>query len=195
MASDNRLCRRLETFSPFSVPLLSVIWLASHAPSVFAQAQAGTVELGGLKSRAPASWVEERPNNARFYKEYRIEPVNDDKSNTRVTIEFLGKGRRDIPSGSIKRWKGMFLPAEGKTVQEAARVQRLTVNGAPVTYLDIRGDYKGIPGDDTTPQQNFRLLGVYLDTPQGWYQLRLFGPADTVEFHRTEFEDWAKAFK
>jgi hypothetical protein len=76
-----------------------------------------------------------------------------------------------------------------------AKVRKLKVRGAAVTYLDVRGDYKGIPGDPATPRENYRLLGVYFATPQGPYLIRLFGPADTVEFYRKGFEDWVKEFK
>ena len=64
-----------------------------------------------------------------------------------------------------------------------------------MTYVDIHGDYKGIPGDNTTPLPNFALLGIYFDTSKGAYLIRLFGPADTVAFYRQGFEDWLKAFK
>jgi hypothetical protein len=153
------------------------------------------VGIGALKSRVPADWVEEQPDHARWYKQYRLEPVNDDKTTARLTIGFLSNGKHSSATNWVKRWKGMFLPPERRTMQEAAKVRRLTVNGVDVTYLDVRGDYKGVPGDNTTPQQNFRLLGAYFDTPQGPYQIRLLGPADTVEFYRKGFEDWLTAFK
>jgi hypothetical protein len=153
------------------------------------------VELGNLKSRVPAGWVVEKPIDARDYKQYRLEPVDDDKDYVQVTIRFLGKGKADTAAAQVQRWKAMFFPPKGKTMREAAQVRKLNVNGAAATFLDVRGDYKGIPGNDATPQQNFRLLGVYLDTPKGPYTIRLCGPADTVAFYRKQFEDWVKAFK
>jgi hypothetical protein len=181
------------------LPLLtsSAISLALQGPGLWARLPNtdGVVELGGLKSRVPADWVEEEPDEAHSYKQYRLEPVDDDKDYAQLTVRFLGKGRRGSAAGYVKHWKGMFYPPEGKTMHEAARVRQLTVNGAAATYLDVRGDYKGIRGDDTTARQDFRLLGVYLDTPKGPYVIRLFGPADTVGFYRKQFEDWVKAFK
>ncbi len=183
----------------FWLPLLawSAISLALQGPGLWARDpnRGDVVELGSLKSRVPAEWLEEKPDEAPCYKQYRLEPVNDDKDDARVTVWFLGNGKGSTAAEYVKRWQGMFLPPEGKTMHEAAKVRRLTVNGAAVTYLDVRGDYKGIPGNDATPRQNFRLLGVYLDTPKGAYMIRLWGPADTVEFYREGFEDWVKAFK
>jgi hypothetical protein len=80
-------------------------------------------------------------------------------------------------------------------MEKAAKTRSLKINGAEATYLDVRGDLKGVPGNDATPRQNFRLLGVYLNTPQGAYTIRLLGSADTVEFYRNGFEDWLKGLK
>jgi hypothetical protein len=181
------------------LPLLasSAISLALQGPAVWARIsnRGDVVELGGLKARVPADWVEEKPDDARCYKQYRLEPVDDDKDEGRVTVRFLGKAKRSTAAAYVKRWKRMFIPPEGKTMHEAAKVRQLKINGAAATYLDVHGDYKGIPGEDTTPRANFRLLGVYLDTPQGPYTIRLFGSADTVAFYRKQFENWVTAFK
>ena len=82
-----------------------------------------------------------------------------------------------------------------QSITPGSRVRGLTVSGAAVTYLDVRGDYKGILGGNSTPREAWRLLGVYFDTPKGPYIIRLLGPADTVEFYRKGFEDWVRAFK
>ena len=181
------------------LPLLAAtaVNLALQGPGLLARTPNGgaVVELGGLKSQVPADWVEEKPQDRQRYKQYRLEPIDDDKDYAQVIVRFLGKDKGRTAAAYVTRWKGMFLPPEGKTVQESAKVRQLKVNGTLVTYLDVRGDYKGIPGEDTTPRQNFRLLGVYLDTPKGPYLIRLFGPADTVAFYRKQFEDWVKAFK
>jgi hypothetical protein len=160
-----------------------------------AQDKGDVVELGGLKSQVPAGWVAEQPDEPQCYKQYRLEPVGDDKEGPRLTVEFLGKGRGSSAGEYVKRWVGSFFPPEGKKMDDVAKVRELRVRGAAVTYLDVRGDYKGSPGDPSTPRQDYRLLGVYFDTPRGPYVIRLFGPADTVEFYRAGFEDWVKGFQ
>jgi hypothetical protein len=173
----------------------SAISIALQGPSACAQNpnQGGLVQLGGLKSQVPADWVEEAPYDPQYYKQYRLYPVGDGVDYTEVSIRFLRNG--ETAAEYVKRWKAMFLPPEGKTMQEAVKVRQLTVNGVSATYLDARGDYKGIPGDAATPRENYRLLGVYLKTPKGAYLIRLFGPDEAVRVHRQEFENWVKAFK
>ncbi len=176
---------------------LSAIGLALQGPGLWARGPntGGVVELGSLKSRVPADWVEEKPDDAQCYKQYRLEAVVDDKYNAQVTVRFLGKRKGGTAAKYVKRWKGMFLPPEGKKLDDVAKIEVLKVSGAEVTYISVLGDYKGIPGDPTTPRENFRLLGVYFDTAKGPYVIQMFGPADTVEFYRVGFEDWVKAFK
>jgi hypothetical protein len=78
---------------------------------------------------------------------------------------------------------------------QASRVQQFKIRGGMVTYLDVRGDYKGIPGDPNSPREGFRLLGVYLNTPKGAYEISLLGPDNAVEFYGDGFERWVRAFK
>ena len=141
----------------------------------------------------PADWVEVEPDDAQYYKQYRLQPFGDGVDYSRVTVHFLRNG--GTAAEYVRRWKAMFLPPEGKTMQEAVKVRQLTVNGVSATYLDALGDYKGIPGDAATPRENYRLLGVYLKTPKGAYLIRLFGPDQAVRVYRQEFENWVKAFK
>jgi hypothetical protein len=173
------------------------ISLAVHSPGAFAQDAGGrdVVNLGGLRSRAPADWVQEQPDDRQSYRQYRLVPVGDSADPAQVSIRFLGNGNGGTATDYVKRWEGMFLPPEGRTMREAAKVRRLTLDGSLATYVDIRGDYRGIPGDVATPRQDFRLLGVYLDTPKGAYVIRLMGPDETVRFYRQGFDNWVKGFK
>jgi hypothetical protein len=152
-------------------------------------------EIGGLKSRAPADWVEEPPDDPAWYKQYRLEPIDENKAYARVRIYAPTKGQDDGADKCVKRWEGMFFPPQGMTMEQVAKVRHLKVHGAPATFFSVRGDYKGVPGDDASPRQNYRLVGVYLETPKGPYIIRMFGPADTVAFYRKEFEGWVKSFK
>ena len=181
----------------FLFPASMAFSLGLLGPGLWARAQdrGEVVELGKLKSRVPADWAAVKPDDRSGYKQYRLGPVGDDIDHASLTMDFVGKGRGDNAAEQIERWNAMFLPPAGKKLDDVARVRKLQVGGAAVTYLDIHGDYKGLPGNPATPRQNYRLLGVYFATPQGPCLIRLFGPADTVEFYRKGFEDWVEAFK
>jgi hypothetical protein len=172
----------------------SAFGLALQTPELQAADQS-IVKLGALQSRVPGDWKEEAPYDPECYKAYRLEPASDDEFDANVAIYFLGKQPDNTAARYVELWKQEFLPPEGTTMAQANRLQAFKVRGAQVTYLDIHGDYKGIPGNPASRRENFRLLGVYLDTPQGAYRITMFGPADTVELYRSEFESWIKAFK
>jgi hypothetical protein len=163
--------------------------------SAFDRRPSAVVELGGLRSPVPADWAEEVPYNPECLKEYRLAPASDDEYYAAVTIYSLGKQPEGAAARQVRLWKRRFIPPEGKTAAEASRVQEFKLPSAVATYLDVRGDYRGIPGNVASRRQNFRQLGVYLDTPKGAYEISLFGPAATVESYRGAFERWIKAFK
>jgi hypothetical protein len=153
------------------------------------------VEIDGLRSVPPADWIEERPERAGVLKRYRIEPLDDDKDPTRITIAQYPKGMRLSAAEQVERWKAQFVPPERKQLKDVSKVQQWTVTGHSVTYLDVRGDYREVPNDPASIRQNYRLLAAYFETPRGPYLIQLVGPAHTVEAYRKGFEDWLKAFR
>jgi hypothetical protein len=152
------------------------------------------VKLGDLSSRVPGDWKEEIPYDPRCYKMYRLGPASGDMYEANVSIYSLGKQPDGSAARQVELWKQEFLPPEGTTMASASKVQVFKLHGPRVTYLDVRGDYKGMPGNVATPRENFRLLGVHLDAPRGDYLIILFGPADTVELYRQGFDNFIKAF-
>jgi hypothetical protein len=178
--------------------LLLAAWgaisLALPGPALWAKDPNGgeVVEVGRLTFRVPAGWMDDTPDGALGYRMYRLEPAVDDKEDALVTVRFLGKREGGTAADFVDRWRKMFFPPQGRTMVAALEVRDLKVTGATATYLDVRGDYRGIPGNPNTPREHFRLLGVYFETPKGAYVATMLGPHDTVGFYRKEFERWLK---
>jgi hypothetical protein len=192
-AANNEVPMKSSYFHWLLLLASSAITAASAGPGFSAQDQNRIVEVGGLKSRVPTNWAEVPPDDPHCYKQYRLEPIQDDSAYARVVICPVGK--KTTAADLVKRWKAMFLPPQDETMDQAAKVGRLTVNGARATYVEIRGDYKGVPGDPVSRRENYGLLAVYLNTPKGPYVIRMLGPATTVKFYRSAFEEWVKGFK
>src|SRR5262245_45725618 len=74
-------------------------------PGATAQDKGEVVELGGLKSRVPAGWVAVKPDQPQFVMQYRLDPINDDKEDARLTVEFLGNRKGGTAGESVKLWK------------------------------------------------------------------------------------------
>ncbi|HXG09577.1 MAG TPA: hypothetical protein VNK04_07290 [Gemmataceae bacterium] len=165
-----------------------------------AEAKAGAddkgtvVEIDGLKSRAPAEWQEEKPTTKFRLKQFRLPKVGEDKEDAVLLVIHL-EGQGGSAEENVTRWKGMFIPPPGKSIDEASEVKKLKVSGVPVTYVDVRGTYKGAPFEKLPPKSDFRMLAVYWDSKGGPYFFRLVGPARTVEHYKKGFDEWLMGFK
>lgn len=158
------------------------------------------VKLDGLESRVPADWQEEPPTNRTRLKQFRLSPIGDDKDNIEVVIFYFGEGQGGSVEDNVKRWKGFFVPPEGKKIDDVAKVEKIKVGDVPVTYLDIHGTYSFKfppfdPNAKTTLRPNYRMLGVVFESKKGPYFIRMVGPADSVAHYKRGFDEWIKGFK
>ncbi len=96
------------------------------------------VELDGLRSMAPAAWKEEEPSNRMRFGQFRLPKKGDDKYDAELVI-FKGLG--GSAKANVDRWKGLFTPPEGKTIDDVAKVVEIKIGGHDATYLDVRGTY------------------------------------------------------
>jgi hypothetical protein len=158
------------------------------------------VKLGALKSRAPVSWKHEKAANKFRAYQFLVPRAEGDKADAQLIIFHFGAGSGGAAADNVQRWKGMFRPPEGKTIEDVSKVKEMKVSGVPVTYLDVQGTYleKFPPFDPNakiTRRPNYRRLGVVFDNEGGPYFITLTGPARTVGQHQKEFDNWLKAFK
>jgi len=172
------------------------------AGSGLAGGKGTVVTIGKLKSTAPADWKEQEiPKMLQKFRvhQFQVPQAPDDKDKVEFYISFL-QGAGGGASENIKRWKDMFDAPEGKTLDEAAKVQTIKAGGAELTYLDIQGTYKSRfppfdPMGKIVRKPGYRMLGVYFPTDDGPYFIRMTGPARSIELNRKAFEEWIKAFK
>ncbi len=176
-------------------------WSVSPSAGQAKQKEQGPlVKIDGLESRAPADWQEEKPTNSTRLKQFRLSPIGDDKDNAEVVIFYFGVGQGGSAEENVKRWKGFFVPPEGKKIEDVAKVQKMKVGDVPVTYLDIHGTYSSRfppfdPRAKTALHPNYRMLGVVFESKKGPYFIRMVGPADTVAQYKKGFDEWLKGFK
>jgi hypothetical protein len=161
-------------------------------------AVAGTpVTIDGLTSTVPASWKEQPPKPMRF-KQYTVPHAPGDEHDAEVVIFFFGPGQGGDATANLTRWKGMFVPPEGKKIDDVSKVETIKVSGVEVTILDIHGSYKWkasmmSPEEELRP--NHRMLSVIFASPQGPYFIRFVGPEKTIEKNKKDFDKWLRGFK
>ncbi len=155
------------------------------------------VMMDGLQARAPAEWKEEEVTNKLRYKQFRVPKVGDDKEDAEV---IMFRNISGSPDQNLKRWKEMFIPPEGKKIDDVAKVTQMKIGELAAHYLDVSGTYKfkAAPFDPQSKEvrrPNTRMIAVQVEGRTAPYQIRFVGPAATVERHKKGFDDWLKAFK
>jgi hypothetical protein len=175
--------------SPSLILVLAGSMLFTALP-IGAGAKGTVVTLGALKSTAPADWKNQPPSNK--LRAYQFAVGDADLA---IFVGISGS-----PTDNINRWKAQFVPPEGKTIEEASKVDKFKVGPAEVTYLDIEGTFlsKNPPFDPnakTVRKANYRRFGVYFACDGGPYFITLTGPAKTLEQNKKSFDDWLKNFK
>jgi hypothetical protein len=148
------------------------------------------VEIDGLKSKAPAAWKEEPPANKMRYAQFKVGDAE------LVIFKGLGGGAKN----NITRWKGQFDAPEGKTIDDVSKVEEFKFGAGTATSLDVAGTYKfkNPPFDPNAKEErkaNYRMLAIYIEGKNDVYQIKLTGPAKTVEGQKKAFDEWVKAFK
>ena len=175
------------------------------AAAVLIQSAAGggktTVTLDGLKSDAPASWkTKTSPFKTRLYT-FTVPKADGDERETEVQVISFGKDNDGggLPA-NVKRWKGMFEPPEGKTIDDVAKQETFMVGKAKVTTFDLHGTYLDKfppfdPNAKTIRRPDYRRINVFFDSDNGTFFIIFVGPAKTVAQNKKAFDDWLKAFK
>src|SRR5262245_60462804 len=100
------------------------------------------VTLDDLKSRTPANWKMQAPSNKLRAYQFQVPKVDGDKEDAELVIFYFGAGSGGSTADNIKRWKGQFLPPEGKTIDEASKVETYKVGDVAITALDQHGTFK-----------------------------------------------------
>jgi hypothetical protein len=162
-----------------------------------AKPQGTVVTLDGLKSRTPAEWEPEKPANRLRSHQFRLPRAKGDKEDAQLAIlpELPG-----TPEANIERWKGMFEPPAGKTIEDVAHVDKLKVGPARIMYLDVHGTYlstdRPLAAKSTAkPLPGYRMFAVMVQTKDDSFLIRAIGPAATLARHKAAFDAWLKNFK
>lgn len=163
--------------------------------------QSPTIDLGGLTSKAPENWKMQQPSNKLRTYQAVVPKVDGDKEDAELVIFFFGANGGGSTEDNIARWKGQFIAPEGKTLDEASKLEKYKVGkGADVVCLDISGTFKSKnpPFSPTAKEErkpNYRRFNVIFDTDKGAYFITLTGPAKTMAKNKEAFDSWIKAFK
>lgn len=174
------------------------LWLASQA--VAQEKKPVLVTIDGLKSKTPAGWVEEETTSQMRFKQFKLPAVGGDTEDAQLIIYFFGTGSGGSLESNLKRWKEQIVPADGKNIDDVAKIEHFKVKDVEVATFDAAGTYKlnpmpNNPKAKVIPKSNYRFLGAFFASKNGPYFMRLVGPAKTVSHYKKGYEEWLKAFE
>ena len=155
--------------------------LAMSAASLFAESAAG------VRWTAPATWKAQaaRPMRAATY---TLPLSAGDEGLAECVVNYFGPGQGGGVEANIDRWRGQVLGPDGKPA--AAKIDKRTSRGVPVTVIDAAGTYTGMGGPmgGSKPVTGYRLIGAIVEGPGGSVFFKVTGPAKTIAAQQKNFE-------
>lgn len=152
------------------VIILSII-IALGAPALLAES------AGGVSWTAPDGWTSQ-PKRMRAAN-YVVPAAGGDSEGGECGIYFFGPGQGGSVEANVKRWIGQFRAPDGGPADALAKRATETINGIPVTTIDLTGTYlfKAFPmAQQSTPKPGYRMLAAIAEAPQGPVFFKLTAP-------------------
>ncbi|RMG04054.1 MAG: hypothetical protein D6741_01580 [Planctomycetota bacterium] len=158
---------------------------STDAPASETSGETTLVLPGGLKMKAPEGWESVRPAISMIQYEFRVPAVEGDARDGRATFMAAG-GSVDA---NIQRWIGQFAQPDGSDTAEKAKVSDETIAGTKVHIVELSGTYNESMGPmaPPTPRENYRMLAAIVETSEGLYFIKFYGPDKTVAANRDAF--------
>ena len=91
---------------------------------------------------------------------YSIALAAGDQGVAECVVNYFGPGQGGGVDANVERWRGQVLGADGKPA--AAKIDKRTARGMPITLVDASGTYTGMGGPmmaGSKPAAGYRLIG------------------------------------
>ena len=160
-----------------------------------ASAWAGSA--AGLTWTAPSGWKSEGPRPMRAAT-YTTAAAPGDAEGGECVVNYFGAGQGGGVDANLKRWIGQFQAPGGGPADSLAKVSKKTINGVPVTLVDITGTYlfKPFPmAPQATPKAGYRMLAAMAEGPQGTVFFKFTAPKKTTDAAESQFNGMIDSLK
>jgi len=142
------------------------------------------VTVAGITFIPAIQWKDLGPSDMKAAS-YTYGPLEKDPEPARLNVYFFGQGQGGGIDANVQRWiKQMSMP-DGTDPASAAIRYTMDVNGMPTHVLTLFGTFNeplgGPMSQKTTPKENYRLIGVIVEAPQGNVFFKLIGPDYTAK--------------
>lgn len=158
---------------------------------------AGAISLGAkLTIAVPKSWIRKPPRMGLIEHEFAVPAAEGDADDGRVTIMAAG-GSVDA---NIQRWIGQYTQPDGSATADKTKIEHKAIAGRKVHLVDISGTYResmGGPfaGGQVVERPGYRMLAAIVETAQGKYFIKFYGPRKTVTGQANAFRAMIEGLK
>jgi len=116
---------------------------------------------------------------------YSFGPLESDQEPALLNVHYFGQGQGGTIEANVQRWvKQMSMPDGSDPAKAAIRYSK-DVNGMPMHVLTLYGTFNepvgGPMSEKTIPRENYRLIAVIVEAPQGSVFFKLTGPDYTAK--------------
>ncbi len=151
----------------------------------------------GLAFTSPDRWMASGPASSMRVAQFTLPRAASDTQDAELVLYYFGGGGGSVEA-NIERWLAQIQQPDGRQSTAVARRDQRTINGLPVTLVDVSGTYvaevsPGASARHNSP--NFRLRAGVVTTAKGPYFIKLTGPATTVAAHEKDFEQFLSSLK
>jgi hypothetical protein len=151
----------------------------------------------GLTFAPPESWISEPPASSNRKAQFKLPHAEGDTEDAKLVVYFF-QGGGGTPQANVNRWIGEFSGPDGSPVANSAKVTHRTINGIPLTVVDVSGSYANsmMSMQQTNgPKPNYRLIGAIAETKDGPWFIKLTGPAKTVSKWASSYEAFLNSIR
>lgn len=152
--------------------MLLILALLAQAPAA----------AGQLQYKAPSTWTVTPVTSSMRVGEFRLPKAEGDAEDATLVVYYFG-GTGGSVQANIDRWVGQISQPDGRASKDVAVVTKRTVNGLPMTHVDVSGTLVAevTPGSaERFNKPGFRLRAAVIETGKGPYFIRIVGPSKTV---------------
>lgn len=157
---------------------------------------------GELRYNVPEGWQTEKPSSNMRAAQYKLPRAEGDSADAELVLYYFGQGQGGSAQANIDRWLNQMQQPDGSSSKEKAKIETTTVNGMPVTTVDVTGKYNGgmaspgvAPSATPADMSNYRMRAAIIETPKGSYFVKLVGPQKTVSRWGQAYTAYLKSFE
>jgi hypothetical protein len=171
-----------------------LVLLAINSPTLAADDGTRDIVVGKYVTKAPESFTRQQPRSKIITYEFSVPAAEGDEQPGRLTVMSAG----GTVEQNLDRWYQQFTQPDGSKTRDRARVEKKTVAGHDVHFVNIAGTYDDKPAPfaaQGVARPNYRMLGAIVALPEGNVYFKFYGPRQTIADNQEGFRKMIEELK